>query len=194
MCQVVLGGRDPHDKTCCEALLLDDSGGNTIITGTGGHCTALDVVQVAATAVSRCINDVAKVLGVGVDDVRVKPQPREDLHVHITPGIKDFSTSSISAAIAISIIGLFTHRRYRYGTAMLMTELSVEGHVHRTNNVPEDWDLSSLCAAQEVTRLVMGDRFPLAGMKEELLPDAAGEGVTINICNTFVECLPLILS
>ena len=193
MCQALVGGREPHDKTCCEAVLLDDGGGNIIITGTGGHSTALDVVQVAATAVSRCINEVAKVLGVGVDDVRVKPQPNKDLHVHTTPGIKDFSTSSISAAIAISIIGLFTHRRYRYGTAMLMTELSVEGHVHRTNNVPEDWDLSSLCAAQEVTRLVMGDRFQIGGVKE-LLPEAAGEKVTINICRTFVECLPLILS
>ena len=195
LCQSVWngGGIHPNIKQYCEAVLVEGGTGKTMITGAFGHQTAQDAIMSATTVTKFLQKELSECLHVDGSDLRVDPDPDQDLHVHITPSLpQGHGIGTLNTAITIATISLFAELKPRHGTAIFSTELAVEGNLSMVSGVPPHWDLPSLCLCQGIKHVVVGFPFRLNGV-QHLASSAAGENVQITCCDYIVDCLPLML-
>ena len=188
LCQSLhlLSSKDYIESSKCyvESMYVPRGQGRTFVTGSGGHATADDCLVIAKTAISRLWPYVVD------DDDANDPHglsATQDLHVNISCACIPESLSPLSAAVAMSLVGLYTGRRAVEGAAV-WAELSVEGNLLQTQVAPAD--LTKLCGDQGINRLIVGSPY---GWVKPIENQDAGPEVEVITCGSYLKCIDTLL-
>ena len=158
VCQALSTRASSRTGCYVEAVFVDGGSGKVITTGTCGNITAPETWKMILTYFSSAwYGLLLPALGIPAKSVPIPtgPPKDQDLHLHFTPHMD--TTSTCSAAAAVSVISLYTGYVRRDGVA-LAGELNVNGVLHQSCPLPHN--LRDLCLSQGISKLVVANSHP----------------------------------
>ena len=127
--------------------------------------------------------------------LRFAPLENQTLHINISPHLIGITTSGVSGAMLVSLIGMFGKYRRREGVAMIFTEVSLEGDLQQVDGF-QGTDFAALCESQGIASCVVGGPHScmvVRRLESDPVVMATRGHITVTTCTNIMDALPLFL-